>query len=677
MNLIFAQPSKPFWPARWWWLLLAIIVLFAGGVRYVGYDFSLPYVDHPDEPNWNLAGRMIIDYGSAKPLNYHAYPPGIITINYVLLRFFHDEATPPSTLIDWVRLISITISLGTVILVALLAYRIATPLAGLLASGVWAIEPVMIDHSRFATADPYVTCFAALAIFCALSGTLYDRDRWTTAGIVAIMLAIVFKYQAGFLLPVVAGLPLLRLLAHPDQRRRVLTTSAYHAGYLVVFFFWLLAIYPTLDANDVPNWVAPTDEAGLPGWSTTRQNINNATDPLEAQAVFRLGLVSLGWLVWPRVRQQINGLALITVIAGAGAWFVGVGVFGEQAFRQFVAFTTLLIVLAGVGLALWAIPLGWLLEQLQTRWPATQRFTARPYALSLALGTVVMIACLPTAASAIDNAYNHTLPARRVDLATYMDASVPPGPYLSNTDNHKTFNRSWGGYPGEKEFPYARMALVTEQPLETWREQGVEYAIVPYGVYEEMQTTPAGQAYLDGMLLLKTYPPSDEYRGPDMAVFRLRPMQFSAAGQVGSTRQQVGPVRLVGYDIDRTEAQAGDTITFTLYWQADETTDIVYRVYNHLAWPDSRDFVGQADGSPLPNIHRGTNTWADPGETLISQSFTITVDPAAEPGEYRLITGFYHPETYQRLIGPDGDDFIRVTTITVLGEPVPSDRLID
>ncbi|MEO8397732.1 MAG: hypothetical protein ABI700_32355, partial [Chloroflexota bacterium] len=55
-------------PPRWWWLTLIVILICAGALRYTGYNFSLPYVDHPDESAYTIAGRMIIDFGSPKPI---------------------------------------------------------------------------------------------------------------------------------------------------------------------------------------------------------------------------------------------------------------------------------------------------------------------------------------------------------------------------------------------------------------------------------------------------------------------------------------------------------------------------------------------------------------------------------------------------------------------------------
>ena len=37
---------RPFWPPRNWWLALLAILVLAGALRFPGYGFSLPHVEH-------------------------------------------------------------------------------------------------------------------------------------------------------------------------------------------------------------------------------------------------------------------------------------------------------------------------------------------------------------------------------------------------------------------------------------------------------------------------------------------------------------------------------------------------------------------------------------------------------------------------------------------------------
>lgn len=654
------QLSKPFWPARGWWLALLLILIVAGGLRYTGYNFSLPYLDHVDEPVYNIAGRMMIDFGSAKPMGMHGYPPGIVTLNYVLLRLFHNPPEPPGVVIVYVRLISITFSLGVVMLIALLGYRVATPLAGLLAAGMWTLTPVIVDHSRFATADNFVTFFALLALFLMLSGTQYNRNPWTTYAVVASMFAIVFKYQAVFFLPLIVAGPLWRLrdsYRDKTQARAILKNLAVNLFWLALFFLWLVLIFPVTEANKAPDWSASEDRLTIPDWSIVRINVQRLVDPLRDDLLWTLGGAGLLLLLWPRFRRRSDLFGLGVLLAGAGLWCVGVSFFGAQFFRQFISVGALAVILVGVGLAGWAVALEALIKRLDGQGKIHQR--AR---LSAAVvGLLVLIGFVPQIKASLDNVHNHTLHDRRNDLARYMDYSLAPGPYISPEENHKTFNGPWGGYNGQHEFPLAEMAFLDERPLADWQAEGVRYAIMPHWLVEAMSATPQGQEeYLDHMLKLKTYPPSDQYRGPDMIVFRLEPIQHPVE------RPALGPIRLVGYDIDQTELAPGETITFSLYWQAETGTAVDYVVYNHLALPDSRDIVAQIDGPPYVDTRRGTSDWTDPGEVMVSQPFTLAVGADVTPGAYRLITGFYRRDTFERLITPDGADFVLVTNIQVI-----------
>ncbi|NJL94193.1 MAG: hypothetical protein HC915_10945 [Anaerolineae bacterium] len=118
---------RPLFPPRWWWGALLAVLVLAGALRFPGYRFSLPYIDHPDEPVLNLAGQMLLDFGTYKPLGIHGYPPGVPTLHAVLLRWFVDEGTPPAVTIPAVRLMGIVASLGTLACLALIVRSVEHP----------------------------------------------------------------------------------------------------------------------------------------------------------------------------------------------------------------------------------------------------------------------------------------------------------------------------------------------------------------------------------------------------------------------------------------------------------------------------------------------------------------------------------------------------------------------
>lgn len=652
---MFTRPPKDavFWPSRRWWLALAVILLVAAGLRYTGYNFSLPYVDHPDEPNHAIAGRMWIDMGSARALGYQGYPPGILTVNYVLLRFFHDPATPPTALLGIVRLISITTTLLTMVCVALLASLMSRPLGGLLAAAVYAVSTPMVTYSRYGTPDNFVMLFSLFALLAVLVGTLRSQYGWTRLSILSMMLAVVFKYQAIFLLPVVYLLPLVSLqwLTQPE-RGRLLRHLLANAAYLAAFGFWLVAIYPTLEANEIPNWVAPTQSLGAQILSGFAHNITIVSKNLPAAVLLVPAAVGLVMLVMSSSEQRAqNRLAIVTVLLGLLAWHVGVSLFGDQDFRQFIGEAALLMALAGAGLAELATGV--------TTWLRQHRSDAIvTYAPALVVVGGLAVFLVPQLRASVDNAYEHTLHDRRNDLAQYVDTSLPPGPYIAESNNDKTLNGAWGGYAGLNIFRHIAEAHVDDRPIEEWRERGAVYAIESYLHYRDYADTDEGRAILDETLLLKSYPPAADVRGPSMVVLRLTPIQHE-------THETLGPVTLVGYDLDRATVTPGESITLTLYWQTDSALDSEYAVYNHLTPRNSRDVIAQIDDAPLFDVRRPTQTWDDPNETFISRPFTLTIPTDTHPGEYRLITGFYRRSDGLRLTNDAGQDYVDVTTLTV------------
>ena len=641
MSLPDTSP-RPLWPGRRWWLALLLILLLGAGLRYTGYNFSLPYIDHPDEPNQNLAARMIVDLGTARPLGHDSFPPGFIAISYLFVRFFQDPATPPSTVLWMVRLVSVTVSVGLLVVLALFGYHLAGPPAGLLAAALWAITPTFVSVSRFGTTDIYVTFFAVLTLWLTLAGIRYLRPRWTTYAVFALMLAILFKYQAIFLTPVI----LLAPLVQRDVMRRVVTGNILR---FVLFLAWLLLFTPILappDPGAPPNWRQHTTSMGIPSLEVLLINLEQLLHPLD------LRLLLPGWagLAMLALRRNLEiRYRLVLPVLAMLAWMFGLSLFGRTDARQMVAPATLLTLLAGIGWALWLRALrDWSSGRFASRWARLA-----PLALLLAL----LILALPSLQVSLANAHEHTLPDRRNELATWADTTLAPGKFFATVENHKTFNRDWGGYAGSTRFEYIGQHNMVERSLEEWRADVVRFAIQPWFDYVTLlEHDPQG--YLAGTTLLKAWPPSEAFRGPSMVVLALQAMQHPLPAVAG----QLGSIRLLGHDLNVTDALAGAELPLQLYWQSDAPADGEYIVFNHLL-DAAGNLVAQADGPPLPGTRRTTADWNDPQETIISREYRLQLPDALPAGEYRLINGWYRRDTGQRLLTPDGVDHIPLMTI--------------
>ena len=257
-------------------------------------------------------------------------------------------------------------------------------------------------------------------------------------------------------------------------------------------------------------------------------------------------------------------------------------------------------------------------------------------------------------------AHNHTLRDRRNDLQEYMDTSLKPAPVLVYSSTHKVFSPSWGNYQGIHDYPTAgekRWIWLPDKPIEEWRELGAEYAIMPH---QAMLQDP-DIYFPDDTVLLKSYPADSSFRGPDMVVLRLYPMQYDTDGQLG-------PIHLLGYDLSSAQLHAGEEIVLRHYWRADRPTNVAHHVYNHLLNADG-EIVAQVDYTPLWDDRRPTTSWDDPDEIMLGREFVLSLPADLPPGSYQLISGLYDPLTWQRLQSPDGSDRITIAEINVL----PSD----
>ncbi len=105
-----------------------------------------------------------------------------------------------------------------------------------------------------------------------------------------------------------------------------------------------------------------------------------------------------------------------------------------------------------------------------------------------------------------------------------------------------------------------------------------------------------------------------------------------------------------GYELARTDARAGETITITLHWNVREAPPKDYQVFVHLLGDDPEP-VAQGDGPPLMGYYP-TSLWAA-GETF-ADPHPLSLPAGLPPGQYRLLVGMYDLETMEPLPRSDG-----------------------
>jgi hypothetical protein len=208
---------------RWWrseWLVsrpgrstLLLIVAVATSIRLVLVKAGLPNINHPDEPTNLRVGLSMTAHHTALPHWYH-YPSmlfdviaGVLfvsghsghagTAKFLRLQTLGNSQTTAMHTVLALRLVTVALSVGMCVIVALVVRRLtASWIAALVAGLVLALSPVAVENGVAITPDTYSGFFAALA----LAGALRVADTGTTRGYLltgaAVGAAVASKYNA-------------------------------------------------------------------------------------------------------------------------------------------------------------------------------------------------------------------------------------------------------------------------------------------------------------------------------------------------------------------------------------------------------------------------------------------------------------------------------------------------
>jgi len=121
-----------------------------------------------------------------------------------------------------------------------------------------------------------------------------------------------------------------------------------------------------------------------------------------------------------------------------------------------------------------------------------------------------------------------------------------------------------------------------------------------------------------------------------------------------------GKVDLVGYELEETLAQSGETIHLTLYWWTLAEMEKDYTVFTHLIDEENRIWA-QHDKQPLDGMHP-TSEWIE-GE-VVADKYELVLTDRAPPGKYQIEVGMY--------------DWVSGERVEVRGEegPLPENRIL-
>jgi 4-amino-4-deoxy-L-arabinose transferase-like glycosyltransferase len=123
-------------------------------------------------------------------------------------------------------------------------------------------------------------------------------------------------------------------------------------------------------------------------------------------------------------------------------------------------------------------------------------------------------------------------------------------------------------------------------------------------------------------------------------------------------------IRLRGYSLDIQQAESGQAVQVTLYWQASELIPRDYTVFVQIL-DESGVLVAQKDNQPVEGKYP-TSVWQV--GAIIPDTYIIPIPSQIQTGDYRLITGMYLYPSLERLPvtqnGRPGKDFVDVTVIS-------------
>jgi hypothetical protein len=185
---------------------------------------------------------------------------------------------------------------------------------------------------------------------------------------------------------------------------------------------------------------------------------------------------------------------------------------------------------------------------------------------------------------------------------------------------------------------------------------------LPPGRYRlELGLYPPGQ---DGAPLLV----GDEDRLP-LAMVTIGEPAAPPPGTTEVHRDFGHQIRLLGYDLNRSNQMNETTFDLTLSWQALAPIDRDYTVFAHLV--DSEGTILHQDDGPPGDPTFPTSTWL-PGTVMLDDR-SLILSAESPPGDYAILIGLYHAPTDERLPvtdahgQPQGDAF-RLGPISVDGD---------
>lgn len=647
-------------------LVLSGLILSALFVRLLVFERYLPLVDWGDELNmYTLARhwRGVEDFHQNNE-RLLGYPPLYVWISMGVQQIVEQVKTgwvPVGEYIYALRLIAAGVGALTTACIVAAGWMLGGPVTGWLAGFIWAFSVVIVPYETLAIPDTLLFLMTAGSIAAAIRAWQAKSFRWATVSLVAGILGVYLKYTSVVgLLP--WGVVTMALIIHLRRKSWPwLVMQAGVAALLIGYLIWGYGMFrmETEKANNFRDILKAEGPLGVVRQPGNENNYRFSLEPFRWHVLFYGGLVAgavalgISWrrrwktVEWRPIPVLVVYAAIVIMLVSSHTTIWDIGLI-----RYVLPVTLALIVVWAVAIT----QVTYTLRDLLARAGWSQ-----PLLSNGIVAVLTMVFFVPSALDLSNVIEEFHRQDARVSLWRWSDASVPPDGMIllpKNSELDDAWNRPWRGYDGSTNFQWWFTENPTEETPRGWWERGIAY--FAFTEKDRLRWQNRGMlntidAYLDDLLLLAHIAPKNPAEnGPrEIWFYRMIPPQVKTDAIFGEQ------IRLVGYDLDVTGAKPGGAILFRPYWNAPRTPNANYSMYIHLYTTDSRDILSQADGSPANEL-RLTLTWTDPTETLIGADMRVPLPADLKPGEYRLAVGLYNWQTYQRLLLPDGTDFVEI-----------------
>lgn len=645
-------------------LITATIValgLVALLLRLWGVGWSLPYVDHPDEPAVVNVVLRIVE-GRLDP-QFFFYPSLMLYLQALLLKvhfvlglrtglYQAPLQLPPTTdfltsiprAFVWARSLTALLSTATVVVIAQGARRFAGWRAALLAGALLAFAPWAVTHAHFITVDAPAALFATAAVLAAAQ--VYERGVWRdylVAGLLA-GLATATKYQAALV-----ALPLI--VAHLLRwRGQVLARGGrlVVAGLIAAAVFFITSPYILLDfpafSRDIRTLVSSYN--GAHGDITGRWPILQYLGFLWRDGLGPIpALFSLAGL-WALGRRRP---ALLAVLLAFPLALLVVSLQAQTHFwRNLLPLQPPLLLIAAVG----AVAV----------WDLLRRYIARPLRPAAA-ALLFLSAAGPSLVGALDGDAGLARPDSRI-AAQEVIRRRWPGVRVATELSHPL---NWSGLTQSTPVQYLPL-----HPLAWYRQQGFGLLLASSDARRSYDWTPDYRPLLDGSSIVATYGrPGDGYRGPQIDLIETG---LSPATIPSHTPQaRLGSLDLLGATTGRLQEKTtgpevilgrtfkvGAVLSLTAFWTArSPMASASYTIFLHLRDAEGRN-LAQRDAPPWNGLFP-PSSW--PPNQLVADRLDLPLPANLPPGAYHLVMGLYDSATQQRF------------PVTTNGTRLPNDEI--